>query len=110
VAIISLIAKAIGSQSDSKESMKSLTYMLAAFFFGLFLQFTVVYCGLYLLFLKKNPLHYFMKAIPTFTMAFASSSSAATLPMTISCAVASGEVTEGIARFCLPLGAGEIQF
>jgi len=51
-----------------------------------------------------------MKAIPTFTMAFASSSSAATLPMTISCAVASGEVTEGIARFCLPLGAGEIQF
>ena len=32
VAIISFIAKAIGSQSDSKETMKSLTYMLAAFF------------------------------------------------------------------------------
>ena len=109
VAIISLIAKAIGSQSDSKETMKSLTYMLAAFYFGLFLQFTVVYCGLYLLFLKKNPLQYYKKAIPAFTMAFASSSSAATLPVTISCAVASGEVTEGIARFCLPLGAtGEI--
>jgi Na+/H+-dicarboxylate symporter len=52
-----------------------------------------------------------MKAIPAFTMAFASSSSAATLPLSISCAVASGEVTEGIARCCLPFGAaGEIQF
>ena len=111
VAIISLIAKAIGSQSDLGEIMKSLGYMLAAIFLGLILQFAVVYCGLYLLFLKKNPLQYYKKAIPAFTMAFASSSSAATLPVTISCAVASGEVTEGIARFCLPLGAtGEIQF
>jgi Na+/H+-dicarboxylate symporter len=33
-----------------------------------------------------------------------------TLPVSISCAVASGQVTEGIAGFCLLLGAtGEIQ-
>ena len=111
VAIISLIAKSVGSQSGLAEIIKSLGYMLAAIFLGQFLQFTVVYCGLFLLFLKKNPLQYFMKTIPAFTMGFASSSSAATLPVTISCAVVSGEVTEGIARFCLPLGAtGEIQF
>lgn len=109
IAIISLIAKAIGDQSHLAEIATSLGYMLVAFFLGLFLQFTVVYCGMYVLFVKKNPLPYYVKAVPAFTMAFASASSAASLPVVISCAVASGEVTEGIARFTLPLGAtGEI--
>ena len=110
VAIISLIANAIGSQTNLAEIMKSLGFMIAAFFLGLILQFTVVYCGLYLVFLKRNPLPYYAEGIPAFTMAFASASSAATLPVSISCAVASGQVAEGIARFCLPLGAtGEIE-
>ncbi len=110
VAIISLIANAIGSQTNLAEILKSLGFMIAAFFLGLALQFTIVYCGLYLLLVKRNPLPYYVNGILAFTMAFASSSSTATLPVSISCAVASGQVTEGIAGFCLPLGAtGEIQ-
>jgi Na+/H+-dicarboxylate symporter len=105
VAIIYLIANAIRSQKNLAKIMKSLGFTIAAFYLGLILQFTVIYCKLYLLLIKRNPLRYYLKGIPAFTMAFASASSAATLPMSISCAVVSGQVTKGIARFCLPLGA-----
>jgi Na+/H+-dicarboxylate symporter len=76
VAIISLIANAIGSQTNLAEILKSLGFMIAAFFLGLALQFTIVYCGLSLLLVKRNPLPYYVNGIPAFTMVFASSSSA----------------------------------
>lgn len=104
-AIISLIAKAIGGESDLGQVMEQLGYLIAAIVVGLVCQFTIVYCGLYLTFIRKNPLPYYKAGIPAFTMAFASASSAATLPVSIDCAMSSGQVTEGVARFCLPLGA-----
>lgn len=109
IAIISLIATAIGSQTNIGEVVASLGALLGAVLTGLFLQFLIPYCGMYIIVKRKNPLAYFKKLIPAFIMAFASASGAATLPVSISCAVASGEVTAGIASFSLPLGAtGEI--
>lgn len=38
-------------------------------------------------------------------MGFASASSAATIPVSIDCATSTGKVPDGVARFCIPLGA-----
>ena len=103
-AIISLIASAIGGQSDINEIMIQIGYLLAAIMVGLLIQLIVVYCGLYTFFVRKNPILYVKQMVPAFTMAFACASSAATLPVTIDCVVKSGTPV-GIARFVLPLGA-----
>lgn len=47
-----------------------------------------------------------MKSIvPAQTMAFASASSAATIPVTLRCVMNTGLVPEQVARFVVPLGA-----
>ncbi|KAL7545878.1 hypothetical protein ACHAWF_009223 [Thalassiosira exigua] len=104
-AIISLIAKAIGGHSDLAGVMEQIGYLVAAVLCGMILQFLVAYIGSYLLIIRKNPLIYFRHMIPAWSVAFASASSAATLPVSIDCAIASGQVPEGVAKFCLPLGA-----
>ena len=43
--------------------------------------------------------------VPAMAMGFATSSSAATIPVSIDCAVSSGDVPAGVARFVIPLGA-----
>ena len=103
-AIISLIAAAIGGQSDISEIMTQIGYLLAAIMVGLLIQLIVVYCGMYAFFVRKNPIPYLKQMVPAFTMAFACASSAATLPVTIDCVIGSGTPV-GIARFVLPLGA-----
>lgn len=105
LAIISLIATAIGKTNGFVEVLSALGFLSIATCSGMVFQFVFCYCPMYFLFKRKNPLSYFKQMAPVFTLAFASSSSAATLPVTISCAVDSGEVTQGIANFSLPLGA-----
>ena len=108
-AVVSLIASAIGAQSDITQVMTQIGYLVAAISVGMVMQVIVVYFGGYLILIRQNPIIYFKKMIPAYTLAFASASSAATLPQTLNCAIASG-IPKGIARFCLPLGAtGENQ-
>lgn len=68
-AIISLIAAAIGAQTDIGEVMKQLGYLVAAVVIGQVTQFLIVYCGLYFAFIRKNPLRYYSGMIPAFTSA-----------------------------------------
>ena len=103
-AVVSLIASSIGAQSDITQVMTQIGYLVAAISVGMVMQVIVVYFGGYVVFIRQNPIIYFKKMIPAYTLAFASASSAATLPQTLNCAIASG-IPKGIARFCLPLGA-----
>lgn len=104
-AIVSLIASAIGAHTDIGQIIQQLAWLMTAVISGMLIQFLIVYTSLYFGFARKNPFKYFSHIVPAFTMAFASSSSAATLPVSLECAKASGQVPEGVARFCLPLGA-----
>jgi Na+/H+-dicarboxylate symporter len=54
---------------------------------------------------KKNPFTYLKHIIPAQTTAFASASSAATLPVTLKCVRGSGVVPDAITSFVVPLGA-----
>jgi Na+/H+-dicarboxylate symporter len=104
-AIISLIAAAIGGQTNLGEIFAQLGVLFAAVCVGLLMQFFLVYCGFYLGFVRKNPFKYYKHTVPAMMVSFATSSSAATIPVSIDCAVSSGEVPVGVARFVIPLGA-----
>ncbi|KAL7428806.1 hypothetical protein ACHAXM_003560 [Skeletonema potamos] len=104
-AIMSLIAAAVGAQTDLAVVFSQIGALIAAILVGILLQVSVVYSGLYTLFVRKNPLKYYKHLFPAWMMAFASASSAATIPISLECAVSSGEVPVGVARFVIPLGA-----
>ena len=84
--------------------MEQLGYLVAALCTGLIMQVVFVYFGLYIFFVRKNPFNFLKTMVPAQCLAFASASSAATLPVTIDCAVGAGS-SDGGARFCIPLGA-----
>lgn len=73
--------------------------------FGLVLLAYGFYPLLILLFSKVKLKKFFKAIIPAQTLAFSTSSSAATLPMTIKCANENLKVNQEVSSFVLPLGA-----
>ena len=80
-------------------------YLMAAIIVGFLMQVLIIYSGLYAMIVHKNPYNYQRKLTPAWLFAFASASSAATIPVSIDTVVATGQVSDGIARFVIPLGA-----
>jgi Na+/H+-dicarboxylate symporter len=104
-AIFSLIAKAVGSQTDLAKEFANVGWLMAAAIVGFVLHFIVVDVCLLGFMTKKNPFSYLKFIVPAQTTAFASASSAATLPVTLKCAQQSGVVPDAIGHFVIPLGA-----
>ena len=104
-AVTSLIAGAIGAQSDLAEVFTQLGWLVAATVVGLVTQFSVVYCGLYMGLIRSNPFKYYAQLIPAYATAFGGSSSAAAIPQSLSCIKKTGQVPDGVASFVIPLGA-----
>ena len=104
-AVLSLIIKAIGSQSDLANAFSNVGYLAVATIMAMLAHFLVVHCGLFYLVTKTSPIPYLRHLIPAQTMAFACASSAATIPMTLRSVKATGRVPDAIARFVIPLGA-----
>ena len=69
------------------------------------MQFLFTYVGLFFIMTKSNPFGYLKHIIPAQTMAFASASSAATIPCTLESVKSTGRVPDTIGRFVVPLGA-----
>jgi Na+/H+-dicarboxylate symporter len=103
-AVQSLVVGAIAQQDNLSAALKEIGLLMAGavkafalhafFFYPLFLLF----------FLKKIPFSYLKFLIPAQTMAFASSSSAVTLPVTMKCVERTGEVPANIRNFIPSLG------
>jgi proton glutamate symport protein len=72
---------------------------------GLFLMTFVFYPSLLLIFAKVNPVKFFKAIAPAQLLAFSTSSSAATLPVTMECVTEHVGVDEEVSSFVLPLGA-----
>jgi Na+/H+-dicarboxylate symporter len=100
-----LIASAIGRQNDLGAMFQNIGFLVAAAFCGWGLQFFVVYMGLFYFFTRSNPFKYLRLMIPAQTMAFASASSAATIPVSLEAVKSTGFVSDTIAGFVIPLGA-----
>lgn len=102
---MSLIAQAIGDQNDLGSAFANVGLLVVTFLIAAILQVLVVYIVIFAVVTKSNPFTFLKCLIPAQTMAFASASSAATLPMTLTSVMATGRVPETIVRFVVPLGA-----
>ncbi|HLT49284.1 MAG TPA: dicarboxylate/amino acid:cation symporter [Aequorivita sp.] len=88
------------------EIFKGLSWYSLTVFIGLMLMIFIVYPLLMKLFVKIIPYKGFFKAMaPAQTLAFSTSSSAATLPVTMECVEENLGVDKKITSFVLPIGA-----
>jgi Na+/H+-dicarboxylate symporter len=72
---------------------------------GLFIMTFIFYPTLLMIFAKVNPIKFFKAIAPAQLLAFSTSSSAATLPVTMECVTENLGVDEEVSSFVLPLGA-----
>lgn len=88
------------------EVLSNLAWLAAALYLSCILQIIFVYGGLIIKCLLRLPLTQFFKGVADAQgLAFSTSSSSATLPMTISCAESNLGVSKSVAGSVLPLGA-----
>ena len=88
------------------EIFKSLSWYALTVLIGLLAMIFIVYPTILKTFVKKIPYTGFFKAMsPAQTLAFSTSSSAATLPVTMECVEENLGVNKKISSFVLPIGA-----
>jgi len=105
IGVFSLLAGRLAqSGSDFWSFVASLGLYMVTVLTGLLLQSLVMLPAIYFAFARRNPYRYSAHAAQALLTAFGTSSSAATLPITIRDTMAAG-VPEELARFVLPLGA-----
>ena len=110
VGVFSLIAQTINkvagdNPSQILELLGALGYYMIAVILGLIAHVAITYTGL-MKFLTNMPLDTFYKGLaPAQLLAFSTSSSGATLPVTMECCEEELGVSEEVSSFVLPLGA-----
>ncbi|MBD3110090.1 dicarboxylate/amino acid:cation symporter [Bacillus sp. AGMB 02131] len=98
-----LIATAVGSQGFS--AMKAMGLYMLVVVLGLIVHAVVVYGGSVWLFAKKSPLWFFKGFAPAMSVGFSTSSSNATLPVSMEVAQDNLGVKKNVSSFVQPLGA-----
>ena len=92
------------SEAPNAEIFQALLYYALVVVLGLGLL--ILIDGLlYGLFTKRSPLSFYQGMLPAQLLAFSTSSSAATLPVTMECVQEKLGAEEEVASFCLPVGA-----
>jgi Na+/H+-dicarboxylate symporter len=104
-AVWSLIASTLGKQEDAKQQFKNVGFLVAAILTGQAAHIVVLWFVIFYGYTRWNPFTYLKQIVPAQTMAFACSSSAATIPVTLQSVRNTGKVPEAILRFIVPLGA-----
>jgi Na+/H+-dicarboxylate symporter len=110
VGVFALIADAITSivgddPSNLVSLLGALGYYCVTVVLGLAVMVFVVYPALLVLFTKRTVPSFFRGIAPAQLVAFSTSSSGATLPVTMECAEKNLGVSEEVSSFVLPLGA-----
>jgi len=103
VAVFALLANVVASSSDPEILLALLKYA-GVVLLGLFLMI-VFYCILLSVFTKKNPFWFLKEISPAQLLAFSTSSSAATLPVTMERVEEHIGVDKEVSSFVLPVGA-----
>jgi len=104
-AVFSLIAGRLAKDENLANSLANVGFLFAATLTGMVMHSIAVHFVLFSVLTKNNPFTFLSHLIPAMTMAFACSSSVATLPVTSQCVEKSGKVSKSVANFVLPLGS-----
>ncbi len=102
-AVFALLANVVVS-ADDPDILLALLFYAATVVLGLLLMIGV-YCLIFTLYVKKSPLWFLNKIAPAQLLAFSTSSSAATLPVTMERVEEHMGVEKEVASFVLPVGA-----
>lgn len=103
VGVFALLATLI-AEAPHIDLFKALGWYSATVVLGLLLMI-VVYLTFMSVFTKKSPLSFLRAIAPAQLLAFSTSSSAATLPVTMDCVTESVGVDDEVSSFVLPVGA-----
>ncbi|MBM7647647.1 Na+/H+-dicarboxylate symporter [Bacillus ectoiniformans] len=98
-----LIASAIGNQGFS--AIKAMSAYMIVVLAALVIHAAITYGGAIMLLAKKSPIWFFKNFAPAMSVAFSTSSSNATLPISMEVAQKRLKVPEPISSFVQPLGA-----
>ncbi|MBN8192616.1 dicarboxylate/amino acid:cation symporter [Bacillus sp. NTK074B] len=98
-----LIASAIGSQGSS--ALKAMWLYFVVVLAALIVHAFITYGGTILLLAKKNPIWFFKNFSPAMSVGFSTSSSNATLPISMDVAQQRLGVSKSVSSFVQPLGA-----
>ncbi len=108
IGILGLIAHRLGIAGGGSEVI-NLILQLGRYFvsviLGLFIHGFIILPLILLILAKKNPIEYISKLSKALLTAFATASSSATLPITMSSVIDEAKVSSKVAGFVLPLGA-----
>ncbi|KAI3369156.1 hypothetical protein L3Q82_026119, partial [Scortum barcoo] len=103
--IIFLVAGKILDMQDPSTLGKKLGWYGITVLAGLFVHGLILLPLFYFILTKKNPFSYIRGLLQAMVIALATSSSSATLPITMKCLLENCHVDRQIARFVLPVGA-----
>jgi len=101
--ILALLSKLLATQNASL--LASMGEFILLIFALTLIHGALILPGLLYLFTRKSPLWFWRGARPALITAFATSSSSATLPISLECAEHKLQVRQDVAGFVLPLGA-----
>lgn len=101
--VFALIAGVVGTHGV--EVLVPLAGVIGVIYLASLTHMLLVYGGLLGLLARLSPLRFFQGIAPALAVAFSTSSSAGTLPISIDCARKNLGVSEGVAGFVLPVGA-----
>jgi len=101
--VFALIAKTFSSLGF--EAMGPLAKYMFSVIFVLVLHGAITYSGSLVIFAKLNPIRFFKKLAPAMSVAFSTSSSNATIPVTLEVVEERIGASKNIAAFTIPLGA-----
>lgn len=104
ISALFLIAGKIVEVEDFDSVVKRLGIYILTVFTGLIIQGLIILPLLYFICTRKSPYNIILKLGPAFATAFGTSSSTATVPVTISCLEQLGIPTK-VSRFIVPIGA-----
>jgi len=105
IAVFSMVVEAIGKESDIVEIFQNVGVLMGATLTTMAIHVLIVYPSLFYGLTKSNPLTYLRHIVPAQVLAFATSSSVGTLPLTLECVRNSGMVSDAVRNFVLPVGS-----
>jgi len=103
IGVLALIASVVGK--FGVDILLSLLKYALVVIIGLFMHMIFIYSSAVRIFGKTGPIEFFRGIRPAQLIAFSTSSSSATLPVTMECAEENLGVPEEVSSFVLPLGA-----
>ncbi|CAF1054893.1 unnamed protein product [Brachionus calyciflorus] len=90
---------------DPELVFKSISFFIMTVLIGFFLHGTIILPAAYVIMTRKNVLRFAKNMSEALVVAFATASSAATIPITFKCIEEKNKISKIISRFVLPIGA-----